>query len=83
MMPYLHTRLQGRRRAGRRQDVTGRRPNPRGPERARLPLCSTKIDYSPATPYTFTLGRHTFTLRAMTPQTVGDYNDFYYVTLLY
>jgi hypothetical protein len=34
-------------------------------------------------PYTFTIGEHTFTLQAANPETVGDVNDFYYVTLLY
>lgn len=38
---------------------------------------------SPAVPYTFTIGEHTFTLQATTPETVSDSNDTYYVTLLY
>lgn len=38
---------------------------------------------SAPTPYTLTIGEHTFTLQAANPQTVSDQNDFYYVTLVY
>ena len=34
-------------------------------------------------PSTFTIGEHTFTLQASNPDTVTDFNDFFYVTLLY
>ena len=34
-------------------------------------------------PYTFSIGEHTFTLQAGNSETVSDFNDFYYVTLLY
>ena len=34
-------------------------------------------------PYTFSIGQHTFTLQAGNSDTVSDFNDFYYVTLLY
>ncbi len=34
-------------------------------------------------PYTFSIGEHTFTLQVGNPETVSDFNDFYYVTLLY
>ena len=34
-------------------------------------------------PYTFSIGEHTFTLQAGNPQTVSDFNDFFFVTLLY
>ena len=32
---------------------------------------------------TFSIGEHTFTLQAGNAQTVSDFNDFFYVTLLY
>lgn len=34
-------------------------------------------------PNTFSIGEHTFTLQAGTPETVTDFNDFFYLTLLY
>lgn len=34
-------------------------------------------------PYTFSIGEHTFTLQAGNPDTVSDFNDFNYLTLLY
>ena len=38
---------------------------------------------SAPTPYSFSIGEHTFTLQAGNANTVSDFNDFYYVTLLY
>jgi hypothetical protein len=34
-------------------------------------------------PYTLSIGEHTFTLQAGNSETVSDFNDFFYVTLLY
>ena len=34
-------------------------------------------------PYTMSIGEHTFTLQAGNPQTVTDFNDYFYLTLLY
>jgi hypothetical protein len=34
-------------------------------------------------PCTLSIGEHTFTLQAGNPETVSDFNDAYYVTLLY
>lgn len=59
-----------------------------GAEAARASLfCNTPTQHmalvSAPNPYTFSIGEHTFTLQAANPETVGDFNDFYYVTLLY
>jgi hypothetical protein len=34
-------------------------------------------------PHTFSIGEHTFTLQAANAETVSDFNDTFYVTLLY
>jgi hypothetical protein len=34
-------------------------------------------------PYTFTIGKHTFSLEPMNPETGSDENDFFIVTALY
>jgi hypothetical protein len=38
---------------------------------------------SAPTAYSFSIGEHTFTLQAGNANTVTDFNDFYYVTLIY